>query len=119
MTNQCCVLRITQILCSFSLSVFCGLGGIRSTAVPVEHLRTIESGIQSDWENFPQIQPSRVVRNDSVKGHYDGSVVNVPLTRKVKVWIGLHDSRKADVRVSSVICNQQFAKREYDVLGAR
>ncbi|XP_024385941.1 uncharacterized protein [Physcomitrium patens] len=69
----------------------------RSTAVPVEHLRTIESGIQSDWENFPQIQPSRVVRNDSVKGHYDGSVVNVPLTRKVKVWIGLHDSRKADV----------------------
>ena len=69
--------------------------------IPAENLQTVQSGIQADWGSFKRVRPSWVTRNDSTKAHYVGSDVNVGLTGRLKRGVGLHDTRKADVRIPS------------------
>ncbi|KAG0624290.1 hypothetical protein M758_3G237200 [Ceratodon purpureus] len=66
--------------------------------VPMEHVQTVQSGIQADWPtHYPPSQPTWITRNDSTKAYYDGSDANVALKKRVKRGVGLSDARKADV----------------------
>ena len=69
-----------------------------TTAVPVEHLQTIQSGVQiTDWEDCRNAGSNWFKRNDSDKAQYVGSAANLPLKRRLQKKVGLCDFRKIDV----------------------